>query len=106
MIFCIDFNVIRSLFLSLVLLAFPVLAHKGHSHKAPWEACLGTQKDQACEYKNANKDLFKGTCQVFSERLMCVRNSPIIKAETIMNKTSLLELNPKGINSNSYNNSR
>jgi hypothetical protein len=76
---------------SLIITSLPILAHSGHTHKAPWEACFDAKKDQACEYRNANKDIFKGTCQVFSERLMCVRNQPIIKAESSQKKSDILD---------------
>lgn len=74
-----------------IVSSLSVLAHSGHTHKAPWEACFDAEKDQACEYKNGNKDIFKGTCQLFSERLMCVRNQPIIKAESALNKSGILD---------------
>lgn len=86
-------NTIKSVLFtfSLISIPLPILAHSGHTHKAPWEACFDAKKDQTCEYKNADKDIFKGTCQVFSERLMCVRNSPIIKANSSQKKSDILD---------------
>lgn len=55
-------------------------AHDSHSHQAPWQACADKQKSQDCSYKNGAGDLFKGSCQLFSEALLCVRNKPIIYA--------------------------
>ncbi|QDE31892.1 hypothetical protein [Shewanella polaris] len=61
----------------------PALAHEEHVFKAPWNACADAVKTQQCAYTNVNGDLFKGTCRVFSEALMCVRNQPIITAENV-----------------------
>lgn len=65
-------------------------AHDSHTHEAPWQACADKQNTQQCEFKNGDGDLHKGSCQLFSETLMCVRNQPIIHAEDlekIRNKT-------------------
>ena len=41
------------------------------------------QIKDACSYTNGDKDLFKGSCQLFNEALMCVRNEPIIHFEDL-----------------------
>ena len=71
-----------------VLVSFnlSVFAHAGHSHKAPWDACKDKQKESICSYQNGEHDLFQGTCQYFSDSLMCVRNKPIIKATSSESK--------------------
>jgi len=55
-----------------------VSANDSHMHTAPWEACENMQKSRQCSYINGDDDLFQGTCQLFSNVLMCVRNQPII----------------------------
>ena len=63
-----------------IMLSLSVLfAHDGHTHNAPWEACENIKLSDDCSYENKNEDLFVGTCQEFSKKLMCVRNKPIIK---------------------------
>lgn len=56
-------------------------AHDSHTHAAPWQACEEKNKSSQCSYTNGENDLFKGTCQLFSDTLMCVRNQPIIRAK-------------------------
>lgn len=62
---------------------FSVNAHDSHTHEAPWQACEQKQKSQQCSYNNGAGDLFKGTCQLFSKVLKCVRNEPIISANEL-----------------------
>lgn len=62
---------------------FTVSAHDSHTHTAPWKACEEKKKSEQCSYTNGDEDLFKGSCQLFSESLMCVRNQPIIYAEEL-----------------------
>jgi hypothetical protein len=63
-----------------------VNAHESHTHTALWQACEDKQKAEICSYTNGDGDLFKGTCQLFSETLMCVRNQPIIPVEDLAKK--------------------
>lgn len=77
--------------LSIILLlissfSLSIFAHEGHIHKAPWEACEKKQKEDNCSYVNGDNDLFRGSCQYFSNKLMCVRNKPIIKATNTVTK--------------------
>ena len=58
-------------------------AHDSHTHQAPWQACAEKQIKKACSYTNGDEDLFKGSCQLFNEVLMCVRNEPIIHFEDL-----------------------
>lgn len=68
--------------LGIITLGSSLMAHSGHRHDAPWEACSDLKKEDNCSYHDANKDLFKGSCQLFNTHLMCVRNQPIIRANT------------------------
>lgn len=65
----------------MLLGSFFANAHDSHTHSAPWQACESKQKSAQCSYSNGENDLFKGSCQLFSETLMCVRNQPIIHAD-------------------------
>ncbi|WP_426359847.1 hypothetical protein ACPUVO_06375 [Pseudocolwellia sp. HL-MZ19] len=58
-------------------------AHDSHTHQAPWQACADKQIKEACSYTNGDEDLFKGSCQLFNEALMCVRNEPIIHVKAL-----------------------
>lgn len=53
------------------------LAHSGHVHKAPLIACQSLSKGESCRYMVGKDKIYKGTCQMFEETLMCVRNQPI-----------------------------
>ncbi|AWB58691.1 hypothetical protein [Colwellia sp. Arc7-D] len=76
---------------SLMLLSsFVASAHDSHTHSAPWQACESKQKSAQCSYTNGENDLFKGSCQMFSETLMCVRNQPIIHADAQGKKSDKL----------------
>ena len=63
-------------------------AHDSHTHKAPWQACEDKEKSASCVYQNGKGDVFKGSCQLFSEALMCVRNQPIIHAGSPIKKVN------------------
>ena len=52
-------------------------AHSGHVHKAPLIACQSLSKGESCRYMVGKDKVYKGTCQLFEETLMCVRNQPI-----------------------------
>lgn len=69
---------------NIFIIAPTVFAHDSHSHSAPWLACEDKQKSEKCSYSNGSGDVFKGSCQAFSESLMCVRNEPIIHAEQLV----------------------
>jgi len=60
-------------------------AHDGSLFKAPWEACADKELAENCSFTNANNDLYKGSCQLMSDALMCVRNQPIEKNATEAN---------------------
>jgi hypothetical protein len=80
MIIKVKFVVTLGLFLLILSNTPSVNAHQGQTHKAPWQSCEGAQKEDKCSYTNHSGDLYKGSCQLFSEALMCVRNEPIIYA--------------------------
>lgn len=66
--------------------SFAANAHDSHTHSAPWQACENKKKLAQCSFTNGDGDIFKGSCQVFSETLMCVRNQPIIHADALEKK--------------------
>jgi hypothetical protein len=56
-----------------------VFAHAGHYNKAPYDACVDLSVNASCEYTDVNETvLYVGTCQVFSDVNMCVRNKPLV----------------------------
>lgn len=65
----------------ITILTSNLFAHEGHSNKIPWEVCNKKQKDEICSYEDTKHNLYIGTCQLFIDTLMCVRNKPIIKAK-------------------------
>jgi hypothetical protein len=76
-------NLVAVLFTTVFVGVFTASAHDSHTHTAPWEACEEKKKSEQCSFTNGDGDLFKGSCQLFSEALMCVRNQPIIHAEDL-----------------------
>lgn len=62
-------------------------AHSGSTTKAAWEACENKAKSESCKYTGVHNGIYKGTCQSFSEKMMCVRNQPIITKEEVSSKT-------------------
>lgn len=81
-------NLISVVLTVIFLSTFTVSAHDSHTHTAPWQACEDKKKSEQCAYKNGDDDLFKGSCQLFSEVLMCVRNQPIIHAVDLTKKAN------------------
>ncbi|WP_372656303.1 hypothetical protein [Halobacteriovorax sp.] len=55
------------------------LAHAGVQAGAPWVACELKKKSDSCEYRDHHLDVYRGTCQESGNKLLCVRNKPIIK---------------------------
>ena len=74
-------NLVSVTSIMLISSTLTVCAHDSHTHTAPWQACEQKQKTEQCAYTNGDEDLFKGSCQLFSDKLMCVRNEPIIHAK-------------------------
>lgn len=54
-----------------------VYAHQDSTSGLAWEACEDKAKSTACKYRGAHNELYKGSCQIMSGHLMCVRNQPI-----------------------------
>lgn len=54
-----------------------VLAHSGHIHNEAFEACETKTKGEACSYLVAKTQRYKGSCQVFNLKTLCVRSEPI-----------------------------
>lgn len=63
-----------------LLIVFPAYAHENHN-AAPWAACEAQKRDSSCAFTDGHGDLYRGSCQVFSGSLMCVRNQPIVRNE-------------------------
>ena len=42
--------------------------------------CENSMRSDSCEYTNNHEDIYRGTCQMMSDKLLCVRNQPIEKA--------------------------
>jgi hypothetical protein len=60
-----------------------VLAHSGHIHNEAFEACETKTKGEACSYLVANTQRYKGSCQVFNLKTLCVRSEPIEYLQTV-----------------------
>lgn len=58
------------------------IAHDGHTNDKPWLACDARQIGDSCAYKNSANDVYRGTCRLMQEHLICVRNQPIEKADS------------------------
>jgi hypothetical protein len=83
-------NIYKLFTVVLIMMCSSILsanAHDSHTHKAPWKACEVKTKMDQCSYTNGEGDLFKGTCQLFSKVLMCVRNQPIIHVKELAKKS-------------------
>ena len=67
--------------LALLLAGIPGMlnAHEGHADEAPWRACDEKVTADPCAYENDAGDIYRGTCRMMSDHLICVRNQPIEK---------------------------
>lgn len=72
----------HSLLIALLSVSIISFAHD-MVHEAPWSACEEAARSDQCSYSNDNGDLYQGTCQSFNDALMCVRNKPIVYANTM-----------------------
>ncbi len=79
-------NKLITIHILLSLCTSMVLSHEGHVNNASWDACHDAKKEDVCSYQNNKRDLFRGTCQLFDTKLMCVRNQPIIKSREEVSK--------------------
>lgn len=72
-------NTIPTLLSALLLAYLPgsVFAHSGHIHDEAVQACTDKPKGEKCSYTVANKARYKGSCQTFETRTLCVRSEPI-----------------------------
>lgn len=61
-----------------------VLSHSASINKEPWLVCENQTRSDVCEFTDNHQNIYRGTCRVMSEELMCVRNQPIEKAESDM----------------------
>ncbi|MFT2090768.1 hypothetical protein [Paraglaciecola sp. 2405UD69-4] len=91
-------HLVKGFILALSLGSISVNAHNGHGDELPWLACNQAEKGDRCEYTNSHNDLYQGSCRVFSDALMCVRNKPIVHLGESKNTTqeqALLGLTPE-----------
>jgi hypothetical protein len=56
-------------------------AHASIINNKAWQVCENHMKSDSCEYTDNHEDIYRGTCQLMSEKLLCVRNQPIEKAD-------------------------
>lgn len=79
----ISFNKVARSFCRAVLVFLSINNAYAHDidHSAPWDACEDLEKSAQCAYVVDEKDLYRGTCQIFQEHLMCIRNQPIVSVE-------------------------
>ena len=54
-------------------------AHSSIINNKAWQVCENQAKSDACEYTDNHEDIYRGSCQLMSEKLLCVRNQPIVK---------------------------
>jgi hypothetical protein len=57
------------------------LAHSSVINNKAWQVCESSMRSDSCEYTDNHHDIYRGTCQVMSEKLLCVRNQPIVKSD-------------------------
>lgn len=60
-----------------ILYSTASFSHAGHGTHQPWHACENKSLNEQCQYEQAKKQ-YKGSCQAVNEKLICVRNQPII----------------------------
>ena len=60
-----------------VLWPLSVTAHE-LMFEEPYAACESASRSESCAFTNSQGELHRGTCQDFADRLMCVRNQPIV----------------------------
>ncbi len=72
-----------TVFLVLLMSATSVMAHQGHSNRAPWDACDELKVNEICEWTNNAHWRYIGTCRAIGDDLMCVRNKPIQKEQAL-----------------------
>ncbi len=56
--------------------------HADHVDNAAWTACEAAALADACEYTDHDDDLYRGSCRLVSDALLCVRNRPIERSGT------------------------
>jgi len=59
-----------------------VSAHASILNNDAWQVCENRTRSNSCEYTDNHENIYRGTCQVMSDKLLCVRNQPIEKADT------------------------
>ena len=71
-----------------VCLSMPQIAsaHAAIIKNTAWQVCEKHTKSDSCEYNDYHGNIDRGTCQLMSEKLLCVRNQPIVKADPAIDK--------------------
>lgn len=54
-------------------------AHSTIINNQAWQVCEARERSDACEYTDNHENIYRGTCQLMSEKLLCVRNQPIVE---------------------------
>ena len=55
-------------------------AHAGHTSKDAWEVCETKSLTDMCSYED-DTHLYRGSCRLVSNALMCVRSQPLVELE-------------------------
>lgn len=66
--------------LAAVAFSQTLMAHTADVNKVAWQACDAKAASEPCSFENAANDVYRGTCQLMSDSMMCVRNQPIEKS--------------------------
>lgn len=69
---------------ALLLIAAAGIAsgHADHVDGAAWTACESAALADACEYADHHDAIYRGSCRLMSDTLLCVRNEPIERSDT------------------------
>ena len=59
-----------------------LFAHSAIINNEAWLVCENQTRSDACEFTDNHDSIYRGTCQLMSEKLLCVRNQPIEKADS------------------------
>jgi len=57
--------------------------HADHVDAAAWTACETATLADACDYVDHDDNRYRGSCRLMSDTLMCVRNQPIERPDTL-----------------------
>tara|TARA_R110002167_G_scaffold253161_7_gene459498 strand:- start:2165 stop:2458 length:294 start_codon:yes stop_codon:yes gene_type:complete len=71
--------------ITLLILSFSssTLAHQGHVEAAAALVCEQKEVADECEYQNQRADIYRGSCRLIMDTMMCVRSKPIEYSNSI-----------------------